>query len=167
MVVPWTGFPLADLIRKAEPLPSAKFVRFVSFHRPQEASGQRDTSNPWPYTEGLTLAEATNELAFVATGMYGHPLLKQHGAPLRVVLPWKYGFKGAKSVVRVELTDHQPATFWNTLQPGEYGFEANVEPDVPHPRWSQRSERLLGSGDVKPTQLYNGYGKWVAGLYKS
>lgn len=165
MVVPWVGFPLASLLRKAEPLPGAKFVRFVSFNRPEEASNQRDTRKPWPYTEGLTLPEATNPLTFIATGMYGHPLLKQHGAPVRLVVPWKYGFKSAKSIVRIELTATQPATFWNTLQPNEYGFEANVEPDVPHPRWSQASERMLGTSERRQTVLYNGYGDWVAGLY--
>jgi sulfoxide reductase catalytic subunit YedY len=165
MVVPWTGFPLADLIRKAEPLPGARYVRFVSFDRPAEASRQGDRSHPWPYTEGLTLAEATNELAFVATGMYGHPLLKQHGAPVRLVVPWKYGFKSAKSIVKVELTAGQPATFWNTTSPGEYDFAANVDPAVPHPRWSQASERMLGTGERRPTLKYNGYGEWVAKLY--
>jgi sulfoxide reductase catalytic subunit YedY len=167
MAVPWTGFPLAELLRKAEPLPAARFVRFVSFHRPAEASRQASPAYPWPYTEGLTLAEATNELTFLATGMYGHPLLKQHGAPVRLVVPWKYGFKSAKSLVRIELTDQQPATFWNTLGPNEYDFWANVNPQVPHPRWSQATERMLGTGEVRPTQLYNGYGEWVGGLYHS
>jgi sulfoxide reductase catalytic subunit YedY len=165
MVVPWTGFPLAALLKSAEPLPGARFVRFVSFDNPRQAGGQRDRSQPWPYNEGLTLAEATNELAFLVTGMHGHPLLKQHGAPVRLVVPWKYGFKSAKSLVRIELTDRQPATFWNTLSPHEYDFAANVNPDVPHPRWSQRSERMLGSGETRPTRLYNGYGEWVAKLY--
>jgi sulfoxide reductase catalytic subunit YedY len=165
MVVPWTGFPLAALLRKAGPLPGAKYVRFVSFHRPDEASGQRNRSQPWPYNEGLTLAEATNELTFVATGMSGHPLLKQHGAPLRLVVPWKYGFKSSKSIVRIELTREQPATFWNTVSPHEYDFQANVNPDVPHPRWSQRSEQMLGTGERFPTRLYNGYGEWVGRLY--
>jgi sulfoxide reductase catalytic subunit YedY len=165
MVVPWTGFPLAALFKQAEPLPEARFVRFISFHRPDQAPGQRSTEPPWPYTEGLTLAEATNELSFMAVGMYGHPLLKQNGAPVRLVVPWKYGFKSAKSVVRIELTASRPATFWNTLVPHEYGFEANVEPDVAHPRWSQRQERLLGTREVRPTLLYNGYGEWVASLY--
>jgi sulfoxide reductase catalytic subunit YedY len=165
MAIPWTGFPLAALLRQVEPLPEARFVRFVSFHRPEQASHQRDRSQPWPYTEGLTLAEAGNELTFLATGMYGHPLLKQHGAPLRLVVPWKYGFKSAKSVVRLELTAKQPATFWNTLVPREYDFWANVNPAVPHPRWSQAKERMLGSGEVRPTQPYNGYAEWVAHLY--
>ena len=120
---------------------------------------------PWPYTEGLTLAEATNPLAFIATGIYGRPLIKQHGAPARLVVPWKYGFKSGKSIVRIELTDEQPATFWNTIQPGEYDFEANVDPDKPHPRWSQKLERMLGTGEEFPTKVYNGYGEWVAKLY--
>jgi sulfoxide reductase catalytic subunit YedY len=167
MVVPWTGFPLAALLRAAGPLPGAKYVRFVSFQKPGEASQQRDRSMPWPYTEGLTLAEATNELAFLATGMYGHPLLKQHGAPVRLVVPWKYGFKSAKSLVTIELTDRQPATFWNTLSPHEYDFWANVDPAIPHPRWSQATEKMLGSGETHDTVKYNGYGQWVAKLYKA
>jgi sulfoxide reductase catalytic subunit YedY len=158
---------LAKLIRAVEPLPTAQFVRFVSFHRPNEASRQSGKSEPWPYTEGLTLAEATNELAFIATGMYGHPLLKQHGAPVRLVVPWKYGYKSAKSIVRIELTEEQPATFWNTLVPWEYDFQANVNPRVRHPRWSQARERMLGTGEVFPTQIYNGYAEWVAGMYPS
>jgi methionine sulfoxide reductase catalytic subunit len=165
MVVPWTGFPLAELIRRAEPLPAARFVRFVSFDRPDEASGQKNRAQPWPYNEGLTLEEATNELAFIATGMYGHPLLKQHGAPIRLVVPWKYGYKSAKSVVKIELTDRQPATFWNTMAANEYDFAANVNPAVPHPRWSQRTERVLGTNESRPTMPYNGYGEWVAKLY--
>ena len=165
MVVPWTGFPLAKLIQAVEPLPAARFVRFVTFHRPKEAGRQAGLNEPWPYTEGLTLAEATNELAFIATGMYGHPLLKQHGAPVRLVVPWKYGYKSAKSIVRIELTDKQPATFWNTLVPWEYDFQANVNPRIRHPRWSQAREQMLGTGEIYPTQLYNGYGDWVAGMY--
>jgi len=165
MVAPWTGFALAKLLRRAEPLPGARFVRFVSFSRPNEATRQTIRSFPWPYTEGLTLAEATNELAFVATGMYGRPLLKQHGAPVRLVVPWKYGFKSAKSIVRIELTDKRPATFWNTMAADEYGFQANVDPTVPHPRWSQASERMLGTGERRPTLRYNGYGEWVGKLY--
>ncbi len=165
MAIPWTGFPLASLLRKVEPLPEARFVRFVSFERPGEASQQQSRRFPWPYCEGLTLREATNELTFLATGLYGHPLLKQHGAPIRLVVPWKYGYKSAKSIVRIELTRDQPATFWNTVAPHEYGFESNVNPDVPHPRWSQKTERMLGTGEVRPTLLYNGYGEWVADLY--
>ena len=165
MVIPWTGFPLASLLNKAEPLPGAKYVRFVSFDRPSEASKQRNRSMPWPYTEGLTLAEATNPLAFIATGIYGKPLIKHHGAPVRLVVPWKYGFKSGKSIVRIELTDEQPATFWNTLQPREYDFEANVDPDKPHPRWSQKVEWMLGTREEFQTKVYNGYGEWVAKLY--
>lgn len=167
MAVPWTGFPLADVLRKAEPLAGARYVKFVTFHRPNEADRQGDGGYPWPYTEGLTLAEATNELTFLATGMYSHPLLKQHGAPVRLVVPWKYGFKSAKSLVRIEVTASQPATFWNTLSPLEYDFQANVNPRVPHPRWSQASERMLGTGETRRTVLYNGYGEWVGKLYPS
>jgi sulfoxide reductase catalytic subunit YedY len=165
MVVPWTGFPLRTLLDAVEPLASANFVRFVSFRRPEEASRQRSRSEPWPYTEGLTVAEARNELAFLATGAYGHPLLKQNGAPVRLVVPWKYGYKSAKSIVRIELTAEQPKTFWNTLAPDEYGFESNVNPQKPHPRWSQARETMLGTGEKRPTVIYNGYGEWVAGLY--
>jgi sulfoxide reductase catalytic subunit YedY len=167
MVIPWTGFPLAALLRKAEPLPGAKYARFTTFHRPEQAPRQSGRGEPWPYTEGLTLAEARNELAFVATGMYGHPLLKQHGAPVRLVVPWKYGYKSAKSVVRITLTEGQPKTFWNEMVPHEYDFEANVNPEVPHRRWSQASERMLGTGERRPTVVYNGYGEWVAKLYRS
>jgi sulfoxide reductase catalytic subunit YedY len=166
MAVPWTGFPLAELVRRVEPRSDARYLRFVSFHKPEQAGRQKLRSFPWPYTEGLTLAEATNELSFLATGMYGHPLLKQHGAPIRLVVPWKYGFKSAKSLVRIEFVDRQPATFWNTLVPREYDFLANVDPKVPHPRWSQARERLLGSSEYRPTQLYNGYGEWVGHLYQ-
>jgi sulfoxide reductase catalytic subunit YedY len=168
MVVPWTGFPLAELVNHVQPQPRARFLRFVTFDRPEQAPEQRNRlHNPWPYTEGLTLAEATNELAFIATGMYSHPLLKQNGAPVRLVVPWKYGFKSAKSLVRIEFTDIQPATFWNTLAPQEYDFSANVNPDVPHPRWSQRSERMLGTDERHPTRLFNGYGDWVGHLYQA
>jgi sulfoxide reductase catalytic subunit YedY len=167
MVIPWTGFPVSALLKKVLPRPEARYVRFTSFYRPQEAHSQQWPNVPWPYNEGLSLDEAMNELAFLATGMYGHPLLKQHGAPFRLVVPWKYGFKSAKSIVRIELTDQQPETFWNTLAPTEYGFEANVEPQVPHPRWSQRNERMLGTGEVRPSMLYNGYEEWVAHLYRA
>ncbi len=167
MVVPWDGFPLADLIRWVRPKTTARYVRFESFERPEEAGHQGRTANrfPWPYTEGLTMGEATNPLTFIATGMYGHPLLKQHGAPLRLVVPWKYGFKSIKSITRIEFTRMQPTTFWNTLIPNEYGFQANVNPQVPHPRWSQARERMLGTDEPYDTQLYNGYGRWVADLY--
>jgi sulfoxide reductase catalytic subunit YedY len=165
MVVPWTGFALAELIKKAEPLSGAKYVRFVSLTDTTQAPRLTNSSMPWPYNEGLTLAEATNPLTFMATGMYGHALLKQHGAPIRLVVPWKYGFKSIKSISKIELTDQPPATFWNTLQPNEYDFEANVNPSVPHPRWSQATEWMLDTKDRRPTLLYNGYGEWVAKLY--
>lgn len=167
MVVPWTGFPLAALLQKADPLPEARFVRFESFHRPDEAGGQKNRRFPWPYTEGLTLPEAMNELTLVVTGMYGRPLLKQHGAPLRVVVPWKYGFKGPKSVVKIELTATQPSTFWTTVAPRMYSFVSNVDPSDRQQGWSQQQEWMLGTGEARPTQLYNGYGEWVAKLYPS
>lgn len=167
MVVPWTGFPLRALLERVRPLSRARYVRFQSFDRPGESPARRlRPLLPWPYTEGLRLAEAMSELTFVATGVYGHPLPRQHGAPIRMVVPWKYGFKGAKSVVRITLTDEQPATFWNTIAPEEYDFVANVDPSQPHPRWSQASERLIDSGERRPTLPYNGYGEWVAKLYE-
>jgi len=168
MCIPWTGFPLRDLLKLVEPLPAARYVRFETFNRPEEAPYMADDPGyPWPYTEGLTLAEATNELTLLATGIYGHPLPKQHGAPIRLVVPWKYGFKGIKSVVKISLTQKEPATFWNTISPTEYKFGANVEPEVPHPRWSQATEWMLGTRERFPTQLYNGYGEFVGSLYAS
>lgn len=165
MCVPWTGYPLRELLKLVEPQPAATFVRFETFNRPEEAGNMAHASYPWPYVEGLTLAEATNELAFLATGIFGEPLIKQHGAPVRLVLPWKYGFKSIKSIVKIELTAEQPPTFWNTLNPHEYKFQANVEPEVPHPRWSQEWERMLGTGERFQTVKYNGYGDWVGSLY--
>ncbi|PSN76009.1 protein-methionine-sulfoxide reductase catalytic subunit MsrP, partial [filamentous cyanobacterium CCP4] len=147
MVVPWIGFPMQALMAAVEPTAAAKYVRFTSFYDPAVTPGPnfgfaRDL--PWPYVEGLTIDEMANELAFFAVGVYGRTLPKQHGAPIRMVVPWKYGFKGAKSIVKIEFVAEQPATYWNTLAPNEYGFEANVNPDVPHPRWSQAKERLVG-----------------------
>ncbi len=165
MCVPWTGFPLASLVQAADPLPTAKYVRFETFLRPTEATQQADKNYPWPYQEGLTLAEATNELAFIATGIYGAPLPKQNGAPVRLVIPWKYGFKSIKSIVKIEFTPDPPSTFWNALNPHEYSFEANVDPAVPHPRWSQQYEWMLGTKENFETVKYNGYGDWVAKLY--
>jgi len=166
MVVPWSGFALMDLIKKVQPTSKARFIKFTTFQNPEMAPGQKIYHTlPWPYTEGLTMDEAQNELAFLATGIYGHALPKQHGAPIRLVTPWKYGFKSIKSIVRIEFTDSQPATFWNTLIPNEYDFTANVDPDVPHPRWSQRREKMIGTGDIFATQKYNGYGDFVASLY--
>ncbi|MCA8999811.1 MAG: protein-methionine-sulfoxide reductase catalytic subunit MsrP [Planctomycetaceae bacterium] len=165
MCVPWTGFPLAELLKFVEPLPSAKYVKFETFFRPEQAPQQRIDDYPWPYSEGLTIQEAMNPMAILATGIFGRPLLKQHGAPIRLVVPWKYGFKGIKSITRMELTDQQPATFWNTLAPHEYAFEANVDPNVPHPRWSQAREWMLGTQKVYDTVIYNGYGDYVGKLY--
>lgn len=166
MAVPWSGFPFAKLVEFAKPLSSATYVRMDSFLDPSVASGQRQTWYPWPYSEGLTLAEATNELAFLVTGAYGKPVAKSMGAPLRLAVPWKYGFKSIKSIARFTFTAERPKSFWERLQASEYGFWANVNPAVPHPRWSQASERLLGTDERRPTQLFNGYGEFVAPLYK-
>lgn len=166
MTVPWTGFPLAELVKFAEPDSNARYLRMETFMNPEVASGQTQPWNPWPYVEGLTLEEATNELALIAVGTYGHAALKQHGAPLRLVVPWKYGFKSIKSIVRFTFTDEQPVSFWEELQGTEYKFWANVNPDVPHPRWSQAEEEILHTGEKVPTQLYNGYAEQVAHLYK-
>ncbi len=166
MAIAWTGFPLAKLVEHAKPLSSAKYVRTESFLDRKMAPGQRMSWYPWPYVEGLTLAEATNELAFLVTGAYGHPLAKQHGAPLRLALPWKYGFKSAKSIVRFSFVDKRPVGMWEELQSSEYGFWANVNPAVPHPRWSQATEEVIGTGERRPTVIYNGYGEYVADLYK-
>jgi sulfoxide reductase catalytic subunit YedY len=166
MAVPWTGFPLKALLAFAEPQSGAKYVRMETFQRPAEAGGQRQFWYPWPYTEGLTMEEASNDLAFIAIGVYGKPLPKQMGAPLRLAVPWKYGFKSVKSIVRFTFTDQRPKTFWEALGPTEYGFWANVNPEVPHPRWSQATEEVIGTGKRVPTLLYNGYGEFVADLYK-
>jgi sulfoxide reductase catalytic subunit YedY len=165
MIVPWTGFPLRDLLEKVSPKPEARFVRFETFNRPQQAPGMRDRNYPWPYTEGLRLDEAMNDLTLVGTGIYGKPLPKQHGAPIRIIVPWKYGYKSIKSIVKIELVANQPKTLWETVQPNEYPFESNVNPLVPHPRWSQATERMIDSGDRVKTQPYNGYGRYVADLY--
>ena len=166
MVVPWSGFPMKVLVDFAKPLSSAKYVRMETFHDAKMASGQRQFWYPWPYVEGLTMAEATNELAFLVTGVYGKPAAKQFGAPLRLAVPWKYGFKSIKSLVRFTFTDKRPVSFWEEIQASEYGFWANVNPGVPHPRWSQATERVLGTRNRIPTVIYNGYGEQVAGLYK-
>jgi len=166
MAIAWTGFPFAKLVAFARPLGSAKFVSMETFMDPKVAPGQRQTWYPWPYVEGLTMAEATNELAFLATGAYGKPISKQQGAPLRLAVPWKYGFKSIKSIVRFTFTDQRPKGMWEKLQSAEYGFWANVNPAVPHPRWSQATEEVIGTGDRVPTQIFNGYGEYVAGLYK-
>lgn len=167
MVVPWTGLPLRALIDACKPKSSAKFVKFLSFVRPEQAPGQkRRTSYPWPYYEALRLDEARHPLALMATGIFGHALPTQHGAPLRVIVPWKYGYKSPKGIVEMQFTSKQPKTFWEDLQPEEYPFLSNVEPDVPHPRWSQARETDLGTGDRIATLPYNGYAEQVAGLYR-
>jgi len=164
---PWTGFPLKSLVDLAQPLGSAKYLQFTSFENPDVADGQKASWYPWPYLEGVTMAEATNDLAFLVTGAYGKPLPKQNGAPLRLALPWKYGFKSAKGLVRFTFTDKQPVNFWQSLQASEYGFWANVNPDVPHPRWSQATEQELTTGNRVPTLLFNGYAEYVADIYKN
>ncbi len=166
MTVPWSGFPLKAMIEMAKPASGAKYVHFETFKDAKNAPGLRQFWFPWPYVEGLTMAEATSELAFIATGLYGKPIPKQNGAPLRLVTPWKYGFKGIKGIVKVTFSDQRPKTFWEKSGPTEYGFWANVNPDVPHPRWSQASERLLGADERVPTKIFNGYGEFVADLYK-
>ena len=165
MVVPWTGFPLKALLDLAKPLGSAKYLRMESFNDSAMATGQKQSWYPWPYVEAVTLAEAAHELAFVVTGAYGKPVAKSMGAPIRVHLPWKYGFKSAKSIVRFSFVEERPQTFWPQLNGREYGFWANVNPDMPHPRWSQASERDIATGERIPTQMFNGYGEFVAGLY--
>ena len=167
MIVPWTGYTLSKLLKQAEPKASAKYVKFYTAMKPAEMPGlARLPQYPWPYTEGLRLDEAMHDLTFMATGIFGESLPKQNGAPLRLVVPWKYGYKSIKSIVKIELTDRQPKTLWNALSPREYPFESNVNPGVPHPRWSQASERLIGPNPVRiKTIKYNGYPQ-VAGLYK-
>lgn len=166
MALPWSGFPLKALVDYAKPLSSAKYLRFETFMDPKMAPGQRSRLYHWPYVEGITMAEATSELAFIATGVYGKPLPKQFGAPLRLTLPWKYGFKSIKSIVRISFVAERPMGFWEKLQPSEYGFWGNVNPEVSHPRWSQASEEVIGKGDRVKTLLFNGYAEEVAGLYR-
>jgi sulfoxide reductase catalytic subunit YedY len=166
MVVPWTGFPISQLIKEVEPKPNAKYLRFVTANRPDQFPGMKMAPfYPWPYHEGLRMDEAMNPLAMFVTGIYGKPLPKQNGAPLRVVTPWKYGYKSIKAIVKIEFTEKEPPTFWNKLQSSEYGFYSNVEPGKPHPRWSQANERLIPTGERQKTLQYNGYEKYVAGMY--
>ncbi len=165
MIVPWSGFAMRSLVELCKPTSGAKYVVMKTLSKPSVMREQRDLLYPWPYTEGLAMDEAMNDLAFIATGLYGKPIHKQNGAPLRLVAPWKYGFKNVKSIVSVEFTDKRPVSFWEKLQSSEYGFWANVNPQVAHPRWSQATEKPLGSDERIPTQLYNGYGEFVAGLY--
>lgn len=167
MVVPWVGFPMKKFIEWCAPTSQARFVRMVSFLRPSQAEGQRRAHwYPWPYHEALTLEEATNELTLLTVGMYGKTLPNQNGSPLRLITPWKYGFKGIKGITRFEFVEKQPATFWNTAVPAEYDFWANINPGKPHPRWSQATERVVETGERIPTRLYNDYEKYVAQLYK-
>lgn len=168
MTVPWTGIPMRRFVEYAKPLAGARYIRMETFRNADVASGQRASWYPWPYVEGLALDEAINDLSLLGTGVYGKPMPRQMGAPIRLVVPWKYGFKSIKSVVRFTFTDQRPKSFWEELQGAEYGFWANVNPKVAHPRWSQASEELIGeNGRRVPTQLFNGYGEFVADLYTS
>ncbi|MFV9507343.1 MAG: protein-methionine-sulfoxide reductase catalytic subunit MsrP [Oscillochloridaceae bacterium umkhey_bin13] len=166
MVIPWTGFPLSRLLQLVEPRPEAQYVRFETVFRPEEMPGQRDRFYPWPYVEGLRLDEAMHDLTILATGIYGEALLPQNGAPVRLVVPWKYGFKSIKSIVKIDLVDTMPTSLWMAMAPNEYGFYANVNPDVAHPRWSQASERRIGTTGRRPTLPFNGYAEQVASLYE-
>lgn len=165
MVIPWNGFPLARILSEVEPLSTAKYVRFVTVLNPDEMPGQQDSSFPWPYQEGLRIDEAMHNLTILATGLYGNPLTPQNGAPVRLVVPWKYGFKSSKSIVQIDLMNEQPKTLWSTVAPHEYGFFANVNPNVPHPRWPQSSERRIGESGRRDTLIFNGYAEEVARLY--
>ena len=168
LVIPWVGFPLGDLLKRFEPTGNAKFVELTTVLRPEEMPGQRrrfPAILPWPYVEGLRIDEAMHPLAILAVGIYGEDLLNQNGAPLRLVVPWKYGFKGIKSIVRIRLVETMPPTTWNLAASNEYGFYANVNPEVDHPRWSQRVERRIGNFRQIPTLMFNGYADQVAALY--
>ena len=165
MVIPWVGFPLRDLLARLEPTSRAKFVSFTTLHDPEQMPGQQSKSLDWPYVEALRMDEAVHPLTILAVGMYGRALPNQNGAPLRLIVPWKYGFKSAKSIVRIGLAEDRPATSWNREAPREYGFYANVNPDVDHPRWSQKEEKRVGELYRRPTQPFNGYAEQVAQLY--
>ena len=166
MVVPWSGFAMKSLVEFCKPTSGAKYVVMQTLNKPGVMPGQKDFTYPWPYTEGLAMDEAMHDLCFIATGLYGKPIPRQNGAPLRLVAPWKYGFKNVKSIVSIEFTEKRPVSFWEKLNSDEYGFWANVNPQVPHPRWSQATEKPLGTSERVPTQLYNGYAEFVAGLYE-
>jgi len=166
MVIPWTGFQLSDLLMKALPLGSARYVEFTTLSDKKQMPGQGNPLYPWPYTEGLRLDEAMQRLTILATGLYGKPLPSQDGAPLRLVVPWKYGFKSIKAIVRIRLTEERPQTFWNIIAPDEYGFYSNVNPNVDHPRWSQKTERRIGELERRDTLMFNGYESEVSALYK-
>jgi sulfoxide reductase catalytic subunit YedY len=165
MVIPWQGIPLAAMLKRFEPQPAAKYVAFTTVFRPAEMPGQRRAILPWPYVEGLRMDEAMHPLTIMATGLYGRPLPHQNGAPLRLIVPWKYGFKGIKSIVRIQFTDKEPPTTWNIAAPNEYGFYANVNPEVDHPRWTQATERRIGEFRRRRTLMFNGYADQVASLY--
>jgi len=165
MVIPWMGFTLASLLKEVEPTSDAKYVRFETVYRPEEMPGQKSPFYPWPYQEGLRLDEAMNDLTILATGLYGQPLPNPNGAAIRLVVPWKYGFKSIKSIVRIELVAEEPSTLWSMVGPNEYGFYSNVNPERPHPRWSQASERRIGEFNRRPTLMFNGYAEQVASLY--
>jgi sulfoxide reductase catalytic subunit YedY len=165
-IIPWSGFPLRELINMLDPLSSARYVKFKTFVNPNIAPGQKARFwEPWPYVEGLSMAEATHDLSFMATGMYGHKLNPQNGAPIRLVVPWKYGFKSIKSIDVIEFVKEPPNTFWQTVSPLDYDFLANVEPDVPYAKWDQRFETLLGKSEKEKSALYNGYARHVTKLY--
>jgi len=166
MVIPWNGFTLASLLKEVEPTSAAKYVRFETVFRPEEMPGQKSPFYPWPYQEGLRLDEAMHDLTLLATGVYGQPMPNSNGAPIRLVVPWKYGFKSIKSIVKIELIAEQPDTLWSMIGPDEYGFYSNVNPERSHPRWSQSSERRIGEFSRRPTLMFNGYVEEVAELYK-
>ena len=166
MVIPWLGFPLASMLDEVEPLSEAKYVRFETLYDPEQMAGQKNLSYPWPYVEGLRLDEAMNGLTILSTGIYGKPLPPQSGAPVRLVVPWKYGFKSIKSIVKIDLVAEEPTSTWMAILPNEYGFYANVNPDVPHPRWSQATEQRIKESGRRPTLLFNGYEEEVAYLYE-
>ncbi|MDO8490868.1 MAG: protein-methionine-sulfoxide reductase catalytic subunit MsrP, partial [Dehalococcoidia bacterium] len=166
MVIPWLGFSLAALLKDADPTSQAKYVRFEALYDPKQMPGQSDDYFTWPYVEGLRLDEAMHPLTLLSTGLYGKTLLPQNGAPIRLVAPWKYGFKGIKSIVKIDLVEEMPVSLWMAASPSEYGFYANVNPDVPHPRWAQSSETRIGESGRRKTLLFNGYGEEVAGLYQ-
>ena len=167
MTVPWLGFPFTKLFSLVQPKIDAKYIRFETFYNPKVAPGQKQNWYPWPYQEGITILEAKNDLTFLATGMYGNDLPQQNGAPIRLVLPWKYGFKSIKSIVKVSFVKNRPVGMWEKLAPQEYGFWANVNPNVPHPRWSQEFEKILGDKKIRKTQIFNGYEDQVSYLYKN
>jgi sulfoxide reductase catalytic subunit YedY len=166
MVIPWLGFPLSKLLKDVEPMSQAKYVRFETLYDPKQMPGQTSSVYSWPYVEGLRLDEAMNDLTLLASGIYGKPMPVQNGAPLRIVIPWKYGFKSIKSIVKIDLVEEMPISLWMAASPREYGFYANVNPDVPHPRWAQSSERRIGEFARRKTLPFNGYAEEVAHLYQ-